>query len=338
MHLSRQEPIVPQSQPFDAVLLLAFGGPTGMDEVRPFLDNITRGRSVPLARLDEVARHYALFGGISPLPAIVQRQAQGLTERLAQLGIGLPVHIGMRYWRPSIADALANIAMAGGRRVIGFIAAAHHSHASCGQYKEAVLAARQALIEAGQPDVEVIYVESWYSHEKFIQAWANHVQHALNRLRPEWRKAARLVFTAHSIPVSAANVCKYQEQLTETSRLVAEALGYKHWALVYQSRSGRPTDPWLEPDICDYLRAEHAKGLPAVVLVPIGFLCDHVEVLYDLDHEAAAVCKELNLPMARTETVNDDPIFLDMMADVVRHTYTQHRNGHPLPICPHGTQ
>jgi ferrochelatase len=219
----------------------------------------------------------------------------------------------------------------GARRAIGFIAAAQHSYSSCQQYKENVVAARAELRGEGG-DVEVTYVGSWFQHPGFVEANAAHVRDALVRLPEPLRASARLVFTAHSIPLSMAERSRYREQLGESAALVARAAGLTDWALVYQSRSGRPEDPWLEPDVCDYLRGEQARRLAAVVLCPIGFVCDHIEVLYDLDHEAAAVCRELGIAYARAGAVNDDPRFLDMMADVVIRTIERYERGRALPF------
>jgi ferrochelatase len=222
---------------------------------------------------------------------------------------------------------------AGARHAIGFIAAAHHCYSSCEQYRENVEAARVALREGTGGDISVTYVGSWFDHPLFVAAHADHVTAALNRLPADLRGAARLVFTAHSIPMPMAEASRYREQLGESARLVAKRAGMPDWALTYQSRSGRPGDPWLEPDVCDYLRREQAAGLRAAVLCPIGFVCDHIEVLYDLDREAAGVCREIGLPMTRAEAVNDDPAFLDMMADVVLGTIRRYERASPLPIA-----
>ncbi len=221
---------------------------------------------------------------------------------------------------------------AGVRRAVGFIAAAQHSYSSCQQYRENVMAARAELRAQANADVEVTFVDSWFAHPGFVAANAAHVQKARARLPAAVASQARLVFTAHSIPTAMAERSRYREQLAESARLVADAAGFPDYALVYQSRSGRPEDPWLGPDVCDYLRDARAAGLQAAVLCPIGFVCDHIEVLYDLDHEAAAVCREIGLAMARAETVNDDPVFLDMMADVVLRTLRRHERGRPLPL------
>ena len=319
---------------FDAVLIVSFGGPQGPDDIRPFLANVLRGRRVSPVRVEAVAHHYELFGGVSPITAITQRQADGLRQRLAAGGVPLPVYVGMRNWHPFLADTLREMYDAGVRRAICFIAAPQHSYSSCQQYRENVTAARAELKASGRGDIAVAYVASWFAHPGFIAANAAHVRVAIERLPEAVRASARLVCTAHSIPLPMAERSRYREQLAESARLVAAEAGVRDWDVVYQSRSGRPEDPWLEPDVCDYLRREQAQGLRAAVLCPIGFVCDHIEVLYDLDREAADVCREVGLPMTRAESVNDDPLFLDMMADVVRRTMKQYATGKPLPLVP----
>lgn len=318
---------------FDAVLLISFGGPQGPDDIRPFLANVLRGRRVAPERVEQVARHYELFGGVSPITELTRRQADGLRDRLAAAGQPLPVYMGMRNWHPFLADTLHQMYVDGVRRIIAFIAAAQHSYSSCQQYRENVMAARVELRARDGGDVDIIFVESWFDHPLFIDANAEHVRAAVARLPEAVRGRARLIFTAHSIPMTMASRSQYREQLLESSRRVADAAGINDWALVYQSRSGRPEDPWLGPDICDYLRQEHAAGLAAAVICPIGFVCDHIEVLYDLDREAAEVCRSLELPMARAEAVNDDPLFLDMMADVVRRTIKRYGDRQPLAFA-----
>ena len=302
---------------FDSVLIISFGGPQGPEDIRPFLDNVLRGRRVTPQRVEEVARHYELFRGVSPITALTERQAAGLRQRLAHAGHPLPVYVGMRNWHPFIGDTLHQMYVDGARHAVGFIAAAHHSYSSCQQYRDNVIAARDGLRHDTGGDIDVTYVHSWFDHPLFIEAYANHVREAADRLPAAVRAAARLVCTAHSIPQRMADESRYREQLLESSRLVAERAGIADWALVFQSRSGRPEDPWVGPDVCDYLRREGEAGLEAVVLCPIGFVADHIEVLYDLDREAAEVCRDIGLPMTRAAAVNDDPLFLDMMADVV---------------------
>ena len=321
-------------RPFDAVLVIAFGGPEGPADVRPFLANVLRGRRVPAERVEVVARHYKLFGGVSPLAAITRRQVDGLKARLGADGVNVPVYLGMRNWHPLLPDVLRTMAQDGVRRAIGFVCAPHRSYSSCAQYRQNVVDARAEIVGAGLQDVAVTYVGDWHADARFIDANARHVRAALDTLPSPLRQSARLVFTAHSIPVAMAGAERYRAQLMESSHLVATRLGSANWAPVFQSRSGRPEDAWLGPDVCDYLRAERAKGLEAAVLCPIGFVCDHIEVLYDLDREAAEVCREIGVTMARAEAVNDDPLFLDLMTDAVMQTWKRYRTGTPLSLAP----
>jgi len=323
---------VNRRQPYDAVLIVTFGGPEKPEDVRPFLANVVRDKPIPSRRIEQVVEHYMLFGGVSPLPAVTRRQAVLLHERLRTDGLDLPVYVGMRYWKPLVADALREMARAGVRRAVGLIAAPHHSHASCTQYKQNVREARQTIAGEGLGDIEIGYVDSWFDHPDFIRANAANVRRAISQLDEPLRKRARIVFTAHSIPVAMADACRYREQLAASISAVMREVGPYDSALVYQSRTGRPQDPWLEPDVCDYLRTERQRGLEAVVLAPIGFVIDHIEVLYDLDVQAGNLCKELQLPMARARTLNDDPAFIDMMADLVRRTWDRGCEAIPLPI------
>jgi ferrochelatase len=320
------------SHRFDSVLVVSFGGPGGLDDIRPFLANVLRGRRVSAARVDEVAHHYELFGGVSPITAMTIRQAEGMRQRLVASGHDLPVYVGMRNWHPYLADTLTRMHADGCRRAIGFVTAAQHSYSSCQQYRENVVAARATLLTETGGDVHVTFVPSWFDHPLFVAAQAAHVREALERLPTELRPAARLVCTAHSIPVDMAVRSRYVAQLSESARLVAREAAVSDHVLVYQSRSGRPEDPWLEPDVCDYLRGARGDGLAAAVLCPIGFVCDHIEVLYDLDREAADACREVGLPMTRAEAVNDNPLFLDMMGDVVVRTIQRYEHGRPLPL------
>jgi len=320
------------TQPFDAVLLVAFGGPQAPADVRPFLANVLRGRRVTPERIEEVAHHYDRFGGVSPLTELTLRQASELEARLRARGVALPVHVGMRNWHPFLADTLTKMSSRRIRRVVGVLAAAQRSYSGCLQYKENVRDARATLRGSSGSDMEVTDVADWHEHPGFIDANADHVRAALMELPEDVRRDARVVFTAHSIPTSMAARYPYEEQLRSAARLVAAALDRRDWALVFQSRSGRPEDPWLEPDVTDYLRREHATGLRAAVLSPIGFLCDHVEVLYDLDIEAAEVCRKIGLPMARAAAVNVHPRFIDALADAVLDVCDRYRTGRPLPL------
>jgi protoporphyrin/coproporphyrin ferrochelatase len=325
------------ANPFDAVLMIAFGGPLGPADVRPFLANVLRGRRVTPERIQEVAHHYDLFGGVSPLTELTRAQAAGLGARLRASGHDLPVYVGMRNWHPFLAETLEDMSRNGVRRAIGFIAAPHRSYSSCTQYRENVRDARAAVRAAGLADVEVTYVDDWHTHPRYIEASADHVEAALLQLPDSLRARAMLVCTAHSIPASMAARYPYQQQYEATAALIADRVRTRTGlplpiATVYQSRSGRADDPWLGPDVCDFLREARQRGLEAAVLCPAGFVCDHIEVLYDLDTEAAGVCREIGLPMVRARTVNDHPAFLDMMADVVTRTITRYAHARPLPL------
>lgn len=294
------------------MLLIGFGGPTRFEEVRPFLDNVLRGRGVPLGRYEEVVEHYRAVGGFSPYNQLTMRQAVALRAVLWREGPRIPVHVGMRNWTPYIPDTLAELVKGGARRLLGFIQAPHQSEASYERYQASVGA---ALDEMGADAPKIEYAGAWHNHPLFIAAVAGRASAAMAQLSAAERSSAQLIFTAHSIPIAMAAESPYVEQVTESARLVARSLGHHAWSLAFQSRSGDPRQPWLEPDIKDALRK--LAGRPAVV-VPIGFICDHVEVLYDLDIEAAAVARENAIHMLRADTVGDHPRFIEMMAAVIR--------------------
>lgn len=322
------------TRPFDAVLLISFGGPQGPAEIRPFLQNVLRGRRIPPERIEEVVHHYELFGGVSPLTALTHRQADALRTALASRNLPLPVFVGMRNWHPFLADTLREMAEAGVRRAVTLIAAAHRSYSSCTQYRHNALEAEAELFAARHEAVTLVYGGDWHTHPGFIDAVADHIRTARATL-PAGLPAARVIFTAHSIPTTMAHAETYQRQLRESAAAVAAALGLGEddWALAYQSRSGRPQDPWLEPDVNDLLRAEAARGVTTpVVLSPIGFVCDHIEVLYDLDVEAKATAAEIGVPLARASAVNDHPRFIDAMADSVCALVERYRTGQPLTL------
>lgn len=300
-----------------AVLLIGFGGPTRSDEIRPFLDNVLRGRRVPRDRIEEVAHHYELIGGRSPFNELTFRQADGLRKLLEREGPPVPVYVGMRNWHPLLADVLEQMAGDGVRRAVGVILAPHQGEASWGRYQEAV---REAGISVGQklgrPAPAVDYCEPWFTHSDFVEAVADRVRQQWNRIPSRNRVQTRLLFTAHSVPSRFDS--PYVDQLRESCRAVASVLKVSEWDLVYQSRSGGPRDPWLEPDVCDVIESLGRNKCPGVFLVPIGFVCDHVEVLYDLDVEAREVARKWKMDFYRAETVNDHPRFIRALADVVR--------------------
>ncbi len=306
------------STPPDAVLLIAFGGPEKAEDVGAFLANVTRGRPIPADRLAEVARHYQRIGGRSPLNALTFRQADALRARLRADGLALPVYVGMRNWTPYLHETLATMASDGVRAALGLILSAHQTEASWDRYQQNVAEARARV---GPAAPAVGYAPPWFDRPGFVQAVADRVRAALAALPRDARATAPLVFTAHSVPVAMAQGSPYAAQLAASARLVAAAVGRGRaggWSIAYQSRSGRPDEPWLEPDIGDEIRRLGAAGARHVVVVPIGFVCDHVEVLYDLDVEAGEVAARAGVRLSRVGTVGDHPAFIAMLAELVR--------------------
>ena len=298
----------------DSVLLMAFGGPTRPGEVRAFLDNVLRGKPVPPERLEEVVRHYEEVGGVSPINRLTFAQAASLRDRLASEGPPLPVYVGMRHWAPYIAETLVAMAKEGRRRAVGLVLAAHRSMASWEAYLGAVAEGQKGL---GDAVPRVDYVAPWSDHPLFIEAVAARTLEALQAVPAGRRGAAEIVFTAHSIPVEMSRRSSYAEGVERSARLTAERLGRGSWSLAYSSRSGNPADPWLEPDLNDALRTLKTSGARDVVVSPIGFVSDHVEVLYDLDIVARRTAEELGLGFFRAGTAGDHPVFTDMMAALV---------------------
>jgi ferrochelatase len=303
---------------FDSVLLIAFGGPEKPEDIRPFLRIVTAGRRIPPERIEEVAHHYEAIGGRSPLNELTFRQARALRQALKRDGISEPVFVGMRNWHPFFHETLAAMKETGHRRALGIILSSLQTEASWDRYMEDVGAAREK-VGPGAPEVE--YAPPWFDHPRFIEAMVSRVGDALAQLPPHRKTAAPLIFTAHSVPVAMAEASPYVAQLTAASREVAGRLGHEPWMVAYQSRSGAPRDPWLEPDISDVLRDLAKEGVSDVVVAPIGFVCDHVEVLYDLDVEARQLARELRLGFHRAPAVNDHPAFIEMLADLVRRGF-----------------
>jgi ferrochelatase len=303
------------SRPFyDAVLLIAFGGPAAPEEIRPFLARVVKGIPVPPDRLEEVVRHYEAVGGKSPLNEITARQAAALEAALNNRGFPLPVYVGLRNAEPFFSDALNAMAAAGVRKVLGFILSAHRTDASWDRYQRNI---EEAALEVGTEAPEVEYCPGWHDHPLFIQSWAERIGDCLAVLPLNKARKAPLVFTAHSLPAAMASRSPYVEQVERSARLVAARLGHERWSVAYQSRSGNPNDPWLEPDINDVLRTLARQGATEAVIAPIGFVCDHVEVLYDLDIEAARTAAEGGLRVLRVSCPNDHPTFVRMMAEIV---------------------
>ena len=300
----------------DSVLLIAFGGPERADDIRPFLRNVAAGRPIPRERLEEVAHHYEVIGGRSPLNALTRRQARALTAALATRADPPPVWVGMRNWHPYLHEALAEMADRGRRRALGIILSSLQTEASWSRYVADVAAAREK-VGPGAP--QVVFAPPWSDHPRFLAVMADRARDALQGIDPARRTAARLVFTAHSVPVAMAAGSPYAVQLEAAARAIAGRLGRSEWTLAYQSRSGSPREPWLEPDVCDVVRAAGASGVRDVVVVPVGFVCDHVEVLYDLDIEACRVAEGAGVGFHRALAANDHPDFIAMLADLVHH-------------------
>jgi ferrochelatase len=296
----------------DAVMIVGFGGPTSSKEIRPFLDRVLQARPVSRERYEEIVHHYELLGGRSPYNDLTMRQAAALRERLRHDGIDVPVVIAMRNTAPFMDDALRELSALRVRRAFGFVLAAHRCEDSWKRYQSELKAAQERVGPAA-PEVE--YPGPWHNHPLFIAAAADRVRDALARLSTQDRERAELIFTAHSIPLAMAVRAPYVDQLKESAAMVAAAVGKSNWRIAYQSRSGSPLEPWLEPAINEALRG---VGGHVAVLVPIGFLCDHVEVLYDLDIEAAQIARAAGVTMVRSATVSDHPRFVEMMATFAR--------------------
>lgn len=302
---------------YDSILFVSFGGPEGPADVIPFLENVLRGRNVPRERMLEVAEHYQHFGGVSPINAQVRELMAAVRQELDRSGIDLPIYWGNRNWHPLLPETLGEMARDGRKRTLAFVTSGQSSYSGCRQYRENIQAARD-IVGAEAPVVDKIRV--FYNHPDYIAAMVDRIRNSLQKLPAELQQEARIVCTAHSIPVSMSNSSDYVRQLTETTRLLGEALGIpeERLQLVYQSRSGRPQDPWLEPDIGDALRELKSGGVRGVVVAPIGFLSDHMEVLFDLDEEAAGIAKELGLAYERAGTVGTHPRFVTAVRKLIQ--------------------
>ena len=321
---------------FDAVLVVSFGGPEGMGDVMPFLENVTRGRNVPRARLEEVARHYERFRGVSPINAQNRALIEKLRAELAAHGIDLPIYFGNRNWHPLLPAAVEKMTDDGVECALAFVTSSFSSYSGCRQYRENIEDARKAV---GSCAPQVSKLRAFYNHPGFVEANAAHVAEALVRAGSD----AHVVFTAHSIPVAMAKNCRYESQLVESARLVAERAGFADHSVVYQSRSGPPQVPWLEPDVSDRLRELAASGVTNVVVSPIGFVSDHMEVVYDLDIEARAVADELGLSFERAAAAGTHPAFVGAIRELVQERLDPAvprralgRHGPSHDVCPVG--
>ncbi len=308
------------SEPYDAFLLVSFGGPEGPAEVMPFLENVLRGRNVPKERMLEVAEHYQHLGGKSPINDQNRALLAAVGKEFAEAGIKLPVYFGNRNWHPLLADTLRQMKQDGVQRAIAFFTSAFSSYSGCRQYRENIAAA-QADVGEGAPQVDKLRV--FFNHPGFIEPMVESTAAALAQIPAERREKALLLFTAHSVPLSMAATCQYELQLQEASRLVADGVNRGDWRLVYQSRSGPPSQPWLEPDVGVALQEIAEAGGKDVVVVPIGFISDHMEVLFDLDEEAQNISRQLGLNMVRAATVGTHPRFVRMIVELVQERLSE---------------
>ena len=306
---------------YDAILIVSFGGPERREDVIPFLENVLRGRDVPRARMLEVAEHYYHFDGASPINQQCRELIGALGDR-----VSLPIYWGNRNWQPMLADTVRQMAADGVQHALAIATSAFSCYSGCRQYIDDIVAAR-AVVGPAAPPIDKL--PPFSSHPGFLGANAAHAAAALARIPEDRRAAARLIFTAHSIPKSMATTCRYEEQLLEIARFVSAAVSHPEWDLVWQSRSGPPTQPWLAPDILDHLRALAANGVRDVVVSPIGFLSDHMEVMYDLDYEAAHLCEELGVNFVRAQTPGVHPLMIDMLVELIGE-----RQANPdMPFC-----
>lgn len=302
------------NHPYDAILFVSFGGPEGMNDVMPFLQNVLRGRNVPPERMKAVARHYELFQGISPINEQNRQLIAAVTDLLEQDGPRLPTYWGNRNWHPLLPETIRRMADDGIKRALAFVTSAYSSYSGCRQYLENIEEAR-TIVGAGAPVIEKL--RAYYNHPGFIGPNVENVTAALNQIPVSRRERSHLIFTAHSIPAAMAANCDYRSQLIEAGGLIAKGADHASWRLAYQSRSGPPDQPWLEPDICDYLREVKAAGITDVVVAPIGFISDHLEVKYDLDTEARLLAETLDLNFVRAATVGTHPDFVRMIRELI---------------------
>lgn len=296
---------------YDALLIVSFGGPEGMEDVMPFLENVVRGRNVPRERLLGVAHHYEMFGGVSPINQQNRNLIAALKEELRANGPELPIYWGNRNWHPMLAETLREMAADGIKNALAFVTSAYSSFSSCRQYRQNIADARG---EVGPDAPRVEKLRAFYNHPLFIAANVDRIVRSGFKLLDA---GAHLAFTAHSIPETMAAHCDYAVQLEETARLIAEEIRVKDWKVVYQSRSGSPAQPWLGPDICDHLKDLKSNGVTDVVVAPIGFVSDHMEVVYDLDVEAQRVAADLGMKLVRAATAGTHPSFVRMIRELI---------------------
>ncbi|MFK7769040.1 MAG: ferrochelatase [Mariniblastus sp.] len=300
---------------YDALLIVSFGGPEAQEDVMPFLENVLRGKNVPHERMLEVAEHYKHFGGVSPINQQNRDLIVAIKKDFADHDLDLPIYWGNRNWHPMLPDALKEMKDDGIKCALAFFTSIYSCYSGCRQYRENIAEAQASL---GEDAPEVHKVRMSFNHPSYIAASTSRVQDAFDEIAEDRRSETRFVFTAHSIPMSMAEGCKYSTQLNETCRLIMESIGDYSWKLVYQSRSGPPTQPWLDPDVCDYIEELKSEtDVKDIVVMPVGFVSDHMEVMFDLDTEAKEVCDKLGINMARAKSVGIHPEFVSMVRELV---------------------
>ena len=301
--------------PIDSVLIVSFGGPEGMDDVMPFLENVLRGKNVPSERMLAVFEHYKQFGGVSPINDQCRQLISAIQQECNRRNLGLPIYWGNRNWHPMLSDTLKTMATEGRKRAIAFFTSMFSCYSGCRQYRENIAAA-QTDVGSKAPWVEKI--RKGFNHPGFIAAQRDCLEQALAKLPEEVRADTLVLFCAHSIPKTMADNSRYEEQLREAAKLVCDAANHGPWELVFQSRSGPPQQPWLEPDVCARIEQLHAEnGIKHIVVQPLGFISDHMEVLFDLDHEAADLCKKKGIQFVRAPSIGVHPRFISMIVDLI---------------------
>ena len=308
-----------ESRDYDALLVMSFGGPEGQDDVIPFLENVTRGRGIPRERLEKVSHHYRMFGGVSPINVQNRDLIAALEVELAEHGINLPIYFGNRNWHPMIDDTMAQMKADGVKRALVFFTSAFSSYSGCRQYRENIVDA-QTGIGDDAPVFDKIRV--FYNHPGFVETNSENLRHALEQFPETQREDIHVAFTAHSIPMGMARNCDYEAQLIDSATLTAEMAGVSDWSLVYQSRSGPPQVPWLEPDILDHMDSLHQQGVSDLVIMPIGFVSDHMEVMFDLDVEATDKAQELGMTMVRAASAGTHAKFVSMIRELIEERMT----------------
>ena len=301
---------------YDALLLVSFGGPEGIDDVIPFLERVLKNRKVPRARMLEVAEHYYHFKGISPINEQNRALIRALEQELTKRNLELPIYWGNRNWHPLLGDTINQMARDGIKKVLAFVTSGYSSYSNCRQYLENI---EEALVETGNENLVIDKIRPFFHHPGFLETMVSRVNTALHQIPEENLNQTHFLYTAHSIPESMAQGCAYKAQLEDISRLISQNVGATKWALTFQSRSGSPSQAWLGPDVIDYIKMIHAnQSIQNIVIIPVGFVSDHMEVVYELDVEVRSCCEELDIHMVRVETAGTHPRFVEMVVELIQ--------------------